>query len=192
MSRISYLRVSTSEQSVEAQRSALGGGFDKEFVDTGVSGATLAKDRPAFRELLRYVRENDFLMVYSVCRLGRDALDVQSTVRALIEKGVTIEVLGIGQIGRGVGELILAVLAQVADMERMRIRDRCEAGRNVARLALAQTQRTHRGKASLGRSKLHDPAEVAGWRRENGASISQTAKQFQVSAQTVKRYCAAA
>jgi putative DNA-invertase from lambdoid prophage Rac len=192
MSRISYLRVSSFDQSVEAQRVALGGAFDKEFVDTGVSGATLAKDRPAFGELLGYVRENDFLVVYSVCRLGRDALDVQSTVRALIEKGVTVEVLGIGQIGRGVGELILAVLSQVADMERLRIKMRCEAGRIAGRASLAATGKTHRGKASLGRSKIHDPKNVAAWRRENGASISQTAKQFQVSAQTVKRYCAAA
>lgn len=191
MSRISYLRVSSFDQSVEAQRNALGGGFDKEFIDEGVSGAVLAKDRPAFADLLRYVRDGDSISLYSVDRLGRDALDVQSTVRALIERGVTIEVLGLGQIGRGVGELILAVLAQVADMERLRIKQRCEAGRNVARLALAATNRTHRGKASLGRSKSHNPVEVATWRRDNRASISATAKQFQISLPTVKRYCAA-
>ena len=191
MSLISYLRVSTFDQSVEAQRNALGGGFDKEFVDSGVSGAILAKDRPAFADLLRYVREGDTVIVYSVCRLGRDALDVQSTVRSMIDRGITIEVVGLGQIGRGVGELILAVLAQVADMERMRIRERCAAGRDAARASLAATQKTHRGKAGLGRSKIHDPAEVAGWRRANCASISQTAHRFEISTQTVKRYCAA-
>ena len=192
MSRISYLRVSSFDQSVEAQRNALGGGFDKEFVDSGVSGAILAKDRPAFADLLGYVREGDTVSVYSVCRLGRDALDVQSTVRSMIDRGITIEVNGLGQIGRGVGELILAVLAQVADMERMRIKERCESGRIAGRASLAATGVTHRGKASLGRSKLHDPAEVAGWRRANAASISQTAKRFEISIQTVKRYCAAA
>ena len=192
MSRISYLRVSSFDQSVEAQRNALGGGFDKEFIDEGVSGAVLAKDRPAFADLLRYVREGDSVALYSVDRLGRDALDVQSTVRALIERGVIIEVLGLGQIGRGVGELILAVLAQVADMERLRIKQRCAAGRDAARVALAATNRTHRGKASLGRSKSHDPVEVSAWRRDNRASISATAKQFGISLPTVKRYCAAA
>jgi putative DNA-invertase from lambdoid prophage Rac len=191
VSRISYLRVSSFDQSVEAQRNALGGGFDKEFIDEGVSGAMLAKDRPAFAELLSYVREGDVISLYSVDRLGRDALDVQSTVRALIERGVMIEVLGLGQIGRGVGELILAVLAQVADMERLRIKQRCAAGRDAARVALAATNRTHRGKASLGRSKAHDPVEVAKWRRDNHASIKQTANHFRVSLPTVKRYCAA-
>lgn len=191
MSRISYLRVSSFDQSVEAQRNALGDGFDKEFVDSGVSGAILAKDRPAFADLLRYVREGDTVSVYSVCRLGRDALDVQSTVRSMIDRGIVIEVNGLGQIGRGVGELILAVLAQVADMERMRIKERCAAGRDAARASLAVTQKTHRGKLSLGRSKLHDPVEVSGWRRANSASISQTARRFEISVQTVKRYCAA-
>lgn len=190
MSRISYLRVSSLDQSVEAQRNALGGGFDKEFIDEGVSGATLAKDRPAFAELLGYVREGDSISLYAVDRLGRDALDIQSTVRLLLNKGVNIEVLGLGQIGRGVGELILAVLAQVADMERTRIKERCAAGRDAARASLAATQKTHRGKLSLGRSKIHDPKYVAAWRRENRASISQTAKQFQISLPTVKRYCA--
>ena len=110
----------------------------------------------------------------------------------MIERGVVIEVVGLGQIGRGVGELILAVLAQVADMERMRIVERCAAGRTAARASLEATQKTHRGKSSLGRSKLYDPAEVAGWRRANSASISQTAQRFDISLQTVKRYCAAA
>lgn len=40
MARVTYLRVSTTEQSVEAQRTALGAS-DKEFRDEGVSGGVL-------------------------------------------------------------------------------------------------------------------------------------------------------
>jgi putative DNA-invertase from lambdoid prophage Rac len=192
MSRISYLRVSSFDRSVEAQRNALGGGFDKEFIDEGVSGAVLAKDRPAFAKLLNYVREGDSVSLYAVDRLGRDALDIQSTVRLLINKGVTIEVLGLGQIGHGVGELILAVLAQVAGMERARFKERCDACRLGARFSLATTQKSYRGWSSLGRPKAQDPKDVAAWRREHRASISETAKQFQISVATVKRYCATA
>jgi putative DNA-invertase from lambdoid prophage Rac len=177
---------------VDAQRAALGGGFDKEFVDDGVSGAVLARDRPAFAELLRYVREGDTLAVYAVDRLGRDAIDVQTTVRSLIGRGVTVDVRGLGQISRGVGELVLAVLAQIAEMERSRITERCQSGREVARAALRSTGRTHRGKASLGRPRACNPIEVATWRRANGASISETARHFGVSLPTVKRACAAA
>lgn len=190
MSRIAYLRVSTSDQSVEAQRHALGGNFDCEFVDENVSGAIPATDRPAFAELLRYVRNGDSVAVYAVDRLGRDALDIQSTVRGLIERGVVVHVHGIGDIGRGAGEIVLAVLAQVADLERKRIMERTAAGRSVAVASLAATGKTHRGKTSMGRPKAKDSAEVAGWRRANKASIAETANQFSISENTVKRYCA--
>lgn len=128
--------------------------------------------------------------VYAVDRLGRDALDVQSVVRRMMESGVALEVRGLGRIARGVGELILAVLSQVADMERQRIRERTQSGRDAARQALALTGKTHRGKASLGRPVAHDPAEVVAWRKANRASIAATAAQFKLSVSTVKRYCA--
>ena len=188
MTRIAYFRVSTTDQSSEAQRAALGGAFGKTFEDSGVSGAVPAAQRPGFAALLRYVREGDTVAVYAVDRLGRDALDVQATVRHLLDLGVTVEVHGLGTIGRGVGELILAVLAQVADMERQRIVERCEAGREAARVSLRETGRTHRGKLSLGRPKAADAAEVRAWRAAHSASIAQTAEHFGISTATVKRY----
>lgn len=191
MQRIAYYRVSTRDQSVTAQSAAMGGAFDKEFCDEGVSGATLAADRPGFSQLLRFVRPGDTVYVYAVDRLGRDALDVQATVRALIDEGVTVNVHGLGAIGRGVGELILAVLAQVAEMERRRIVERCEAGRSAARASLAATGKTHRGAESLGRPKAADAETVREWRRANKASIRETAAHFTISEATVKRYGAA-
>lgn len=189
--RIAYYRVSTVDQSVEAQRLALGGNFDAEYNDTGVSGSTQAAKRPGFAKLLEGIRKGDTLHVYAVDRLGRDALDVQSTVRHLIDKGVTVDVHGIGPIGRGVGEIILAVLAQVADMERRKIVERCESGRVAARASLEATGRTHRGKESLGRPMAADIAAVVAWRRANAASIRDTATKFGLSSATVKRYHAA-
>jgi putative DNA-invertase from lambdoid prophage Rac len=191
VSRIAYYRTSTDGQSIEAQRQALGSSFDREFSDEGVSGSTLAADRPAFAKLLSYVREGDTVCVFALDRLGRDALDVQSTVRRLLGEGVTLDVRGLGPIGRGVGELIVAVLAQMADMERERIRERCDAGRDAARTALAATGKTHRGKHGLGRKPAADRDAVVSWRRGNTASISKTAEHFGISKATVARYCAA-
>lgn len=190
MSRLAYYRVSTSDQSIEAQRQALGGSFDKEFSDHGVSGGVMAVERPGFASLLSYAREGDTVCIYAIDRLGRDALDVQATVRDLMAKGVTVDVRGLGPIGKGVGELIVAVLAQVADMERQRIKERCDAGRAAARASLAATGKTHRGKVSLGRPMANDPAAVLSWRKDNAASIAVTARHFNLSAATVKRYCA--
>lgn len=189
--RIAYYRVSTGDQSIEAQRHALGSDFDKEFADEGVSGGTMAADRPGFAKLLEQVRNGDTVYVYAVDRLGRDALDVQATVRDLIRRGVTLHVNGLGVLAGDAGELILAVLAQVADMERRKIRERTEGGRATARAALQATGKTHRGKSSLGRPKAQDAAAVAAWRTENEASIRETAAHFHLSDATVKRYCAA-
>jgi putative DNA-invertase from lambdoid prophage Rac len=199
VARIAYYRTSTDGQSIEAQRAALGGDFWKEFADEGVSGAVKAEDRPDFSELLKIIREGDSLHVYALDRLGRDALDVQATVRHLLGLGVTLDVLGLGPIGRGVGELIVAVLAQMADIERHRIKERCDSGRAAAKAALEATGRTHRGKASLGRpvGRRKDkedvsPADVVAWRKDNGASIKGTCDHFGLSKATVSRYWAAA
>lgn len=192
MSHLAYYRVSTTDQSIETQRAALTQlhDIDREFKDEGVSGAVLAANRPGFSALLEYVRQGDTLHVYAVDRLGRDAIDVQSTIRALLAKDVTVHIHGLGQIAKGVGELIIAVLAQVADMERQRIRERTSAGRELARATLAATGKTHRGKASLGRPR-GDAEKVKAWRLSHDASIKQTADQFNLSPSTVKRYCAA-
>ena len=91
--------------------------------------------------------------------------------------------------------MILAVLAQVADMERGRIKERTAAGRAKARDSLATTGKTHRGKASLGRpvgrvaGALVNPPSVASWKYEHKASIAATAAHWGISTATVKRYC---
>jgi putative DNA-invertase from lambdoid prophage Rac len=189
--RLAYYRVSTTDQSIEAQRHAMGGPFDREFSDEGVSGGIMAADRPGFAKLLDVVRKGDVVHVYAVDRLGRDALDVQTTVRRLMDLGATLHIHGIGVVGGGAGEIVLAVLAQVADLERRKIRERTEAGRAAARAALEATGQTHRGKTSLGRPMAADAATVVTWRRANEASIKQTAGHFGLSEATVKRYCAA-
>jgi putative DNA-invertase from lambdoid prophage Rac len=190
--RIAYYRVSTGDQSIDAQRTALGGSFDDEYRDEGISGATLAADRPGFAKMLASVRKGDTVCVYAVDRLGRDAIDVQTTVRDLIAKGVTVDIHGLGPIRGDVGGIIVAVLAQVAQMERNRIKERCDTGRAAARVAIAETGKTHKGKHGLGRKPLDQGPAIAAWRKANGASISQTADHFKVSPASVKRYCSQA
>jgi len=189
--RIAYYRVSTTDQSIEAQRKAMGGPFDQEFSDEGVSGGVMAANRPGFAAMLDKVRKGDTVHVYAVDRLGRDAIDIQTTVRDLIEDRVTVHVHGLGPIAPGVGEIILAVLAQVAQMERRRIAERTADGRKAARDALKATGKTHRGKDSLGRPFAANARDVAAWRKSNEASITQTARHFGISPASVKRYCAA-
>lgn len=189
--RFAYYRVSTADQLTDAQSHAMGGKFDREFSDEGVSGGTMAAERPGFANLLEVLRAGDTVCVNAVDRLGRDALDVQATVRRLMQMDVTLHIHGIGVVGGGAGEIVLAVLAQVADLERRKIMERTGAGREAARASLAATGKTHRGKDSLGRPKAKDGAVVVEWRRANSASIKETARRFEISEATVKRYCTA-
>lgn len=194
MTHIAYYRVSDSSQSIQSQKAALTHAslIEHTFMDEGVSGAIPAANRPGFAALLTYIRSGDTLHTYAVDRLGRDAIDVQTTIRALIDKGVIIHINGLGAIGKGVGELIVAVLAQVADMERARINERTAAGRALAQATLDATGKTHRGKASMGRPVKADASTVKAWREKDGESILSTAKEFKISTATVKRYCKAA
>ena len=106
-------------------------GFAKEYIDEVISDAVLAASLPGFSALLEFARDGDTIHVYAVDRMGRDAIDTQSTIKKLLVKGVSVNVRGLGLIAKGVGELIVAVLAQVTEMERERghhrFDDKCKA-----------------------------------------------------------------
>ncbi len=201
---IAYYRVSSKDQSIEAQRKELrdssGADFDLEFKDEGVSGLVPALSRVGFGlHLMRHLRAGDTLHVNAVDRLGRDAIDVQATVRKLTEMGVGVNVRGIGRLEGATATIVLAVLSSLAAIEVERLQARAKAGREKARESLAATGRTHKGAAGLGRPrgriKGRDggnvtvvPAEVVKWKTKNNASIAKTAAKFGISESTVKTY----
>ena len=84
----------------------------------------------------------------------------------------------------------LPKLSSLTPDEAARIKERCDSGRAAARASLEATGRTHKGKTSLGRPKAADAAQVAAWRREQGATIAATMAHFGISRATVARYCA--
>jgi len=192
MSQVAYFRVSTSDQSIASQRAALLKAleltkFDKEFSDVGISGATLANSRKGFSDLKAYLRKGDTLCVYSIDRLGRDAIDIQTVIRDLLQASINVHVVGLGLLTQGAGEIVVAVLAQIAQLERTTIHQRTAAGRKLAKDTHVNSGKTHRGKKSLGRPKKIEYKDVIQWRASNKASISATASHFGISVATVKR-----
>ena len=174
MAVIGYLRVSTGEQSIGAQRHSIEQTHKVEtwFADEGVSGAVEALQRPEFAELFKFIRKGDTLIVPAVDRLGRNTIDVLDTVEALQGKGVSIISLREGfDLSTPIGKAMLTMLAAVAELERSNIKTRQMAG-----IAKAKAE----GKA-LGREKTIDDAAVAIWRKENTASIKMTAEHFGIS-----------
>ncbi len=182
---IAYLRVSTDDQTCENQHRQVEHRFkvDKWFTEEGVSGSVAARTRPAMSALLAYAREGDTVVVVAIDRLGRNTIDVLSTVEALQSKGVSVISLREGfDLSTACGKLMLTMMAAFAQMERENMKSRQLAGLERARAE---------GKA-LGRAKTIDDAEVAQWRSANSASIKQTAGQFGISVASVKRACSAA
>lgn len=53
---------------------------DEWFSDEGISGTVRAVERPGFSDLFKYVRKGDTLIVGAVDWLGRDTIDILSTV----------------------------------------------------------------------------------------------------------------
>jgi putative DNA-invertase from lambdoid prophage Rac len=135
-----YGRVSTTEQTAENQRHELKtAGYDikpsRWVVDEGVSGSVPAMQRPAFRKLvyritdLRDEDHRDVLVVSKLDRLGRDAIDVMSTVDELKTLGVSVRVHALDgtDLNSSAGRFMLQMLAAVAELERNIIRERTAA-----------------------------------------------------------------
>lgn len=183
MSTIAYLRVSTDDQSTEAQRHAIEQIHNIEhwYVDEATSGTTKALQREGFGELFKFVRKGDTVVIFAIDRLGRDTIDVLETVRALKGKGVAIISVREGfDLSNDYGTVILSVLASLAELERSNIKARQLAG-------IARARATGR---KLGAPKKIDDHAVSAWRAANSATIQETATQFGISIATVKRACA--
>ena len=124
---IGYVRVSTSDQNVENQKQQIteaGYSVNRWFSDEAVSGAVKASDRPGFGELLSYVREGDTLIVIAIDRLGRNTIDVLSTVEMLQAKGVKVVSLREGfDLSTPVGKAMLTMMAGLASLEKDLIRE---------------------------------------------------------------------
>jgi len=185
-----YARVSTNDQTTSNQRlemEATGHKIDARrwFADEGVSGAVPALQRPQFAKLvekLEGMQDEDYrdvLVVAKLDRLGRDALDVQSTVRLLAGRGVGVRVLNLGEtdLTSPAGKLLLTMLSAVAEMERDLLVERTQAG-----LARAKAE----GK-TLGRpSKTNDAQKTAiRDRLAKGDTVSSVASAFKLSRATV-------
>lgn len=183
MTVLAYVRVSTEDQSTQAQRHSIAQAHNVEhwYDDEATSGATKAAQRSGFAALLKFARKGDTLIVSAIDRLGRDTIDVLETVEALTAKGVAVVSMREGfDLSSPIGKAMLTMLAAVAELERSNIKARQMAG--IAR-ARATGQK-------LGAPKKIDDAAVSAWRKAQKATIQQTAHQFGISIAAVKRACA--
>ena len=184
MATFAYGRVSTKDQTTENQRFEIeraGYKADYWYADEGVSGKVSASQRPQFAKLLGQIRDGEMLVVSKLDRLGRDALDVGATIKALAARKIEVLVLQLGKMDltSPAGKLMLNMLSAVAEMERDLLVERTQAG-----LARAKQQ----GK-TLGRpTKTTDEqrAQIIA-KHQAGATISDLSRQYGVSRLSIAR-----
>lgn len=186
MSRVFlYARVSTADQTTQNQlNEAAAAGFAvdaRRVVEETISGSVAASERPGFCKLVDKLEDGDVLVVTKLDRLGRNAMDVRSTVEALAGMGVRVHCLALGgtDLTSSSGKLTMSVIAAVAEFERDLLIERTQSG-----LQRAKAQ----GK-TLGRPSALSPeqCEVVLKRLAQGESVSHLAKSYRVSRQTIMR-----
>lgn len=147
---LGYVRVSSADQakddrsSLQVQQDIIEGyartrGINKYgvqiFTDAGVSGATKLAMRPAGDELLKSMAPGDTVIASKLDRMFRSASDAIAMFEVFKERGVDLILFDISHepVSAGVGKLIMTILAAVADMERIRIKERTAEGRKAKR-----------------------------------------------------------
>ncbi|MBP5090129.1 recombinase family protein, partial [Pseudomonas chlororaphis] len=102
-----------------------------------ISGSTMAMERPQFAKLVERLEKSDVLIVTKLDRLGRNAMDVRSTVDTLAASGVRVHCLALGgaDLTSSAGRMTMGVIAAVAEFERDLLIERTQAGLSRARAA---------------------------------------------------------
>jgi len=131
--KVGYARVSTKEQSLDAQVAALVAAGCEEVHREKLSGKS-ADTRPQLRAAIKFVRKGDALVVTKLDRLARSILDLNEIAQELHSKGANLIVLDQAGIDTttATGKLVFDVLGSVAEFERKLIAERVTAGRTRA------------------------------------------------------------
>lgn len=180
-----YCRVSTTDQNPENQiREIKSAGFKvdpKRVVSETVSGSTAAMERKEFARLVDRLEEGDVLVVTKLDRLGRNAMDLRSTVEALASEGVKVHCLALGGVDltSAAGKMTMGVIAAVAEFERDLLVERTQAG---LRRAKANGKQLGRPSALTDAQK-----EAVLAKRSQGLSLGVLAKEYGVSRAAIQR-----
>ena len=186
MTRVfAYCRVSTAEQTTDNQvQEIAASGFlvnGQRIVTETVSGSVAAMERKGFLTLLNKLESGDVLVVTKLDRLGRNAMDVRSTVERLASLGVRVHCLALGgsDLTSPAGKMIMTVIAAMAEFERDLLVERTQSG-----LARAKSQGKTLGRPqSLGEDAIK--AVVA--RLGQGETVAALAREFGTSRQSIMR-----
>lgn len=180
MAIVSYVRVSSTDQSFERQLSILESSGIKveKFFKEKISGKDTK--RPQLNSMLDYVREGDVIYITEFSRLARSTTDLLNLIKVLEEKKVILKSIKENlDLSTPQGRLMLTMLGAIAEFEREMIRERQQDGIKTA----VKTGITKTGKA-FGRPK-HELTEerkiiIQKW-IDKELSVKQAVEMLKVS-----------
>lgn len=179
--RIGYARVSTVDQNLTRQITALGD-VDRLFEEK-VSGAR-RDGRTALAEMIAYARRDDTVVVSSMDRLARSVVDLNQIVSELVAKGVAVQFLAERVTFRPgttdpFAEFQLNVMASFAQLERAIAKERQAEGIRAAKARGVYT----------GRARKLTAGDLANAREWIGAGVpkAEVARRLGVDRSTLYR-----
>ena len=176
---LGYARVSTGGQNLEAQVEALKAAGAERIYSEKISGSQL--DRPELYRLLDQLRPSDVVVVAKYDRLSRSLQDLLIIVETIRNRGAGFRSLAEDiDTTTPAGRLVFHVMSSIAQFELERIAERTKEGLAAAR---------KRGRVGGRPPALSNErrAEVQRMRDQEGRSISELARLFQVSPNTIRR-----
>ena len=198
MATIFYARVSTSEQTVEHQRTqaeAAGFVFDQVVIDEGVSGVTTKlAERLGGRRLFDLLRAGDTLVVRWVDRLGRNYEDVSDNIQAFMRRSVVIKTFINGMtfdgatkdpMTKAVRDALIGFMAALSQAQAEANKEAQRAGIAYAKVSPdPQKPKTYLGRRpSYTESQISEVVALTG----EGKGVSAVAKQLGLSRAAIYR-----
>jgi DNA invertase Pin-like site-specific DNA recombinase len=168
---------------------------EKIFIDK-ISGAIPFNERPQAKELLVAIKKNEinYISTSSIDRMGRSTLDVLQTLDVLTKLNVVVKVdnLGLESLVNGkenpTFKLIISVLANISEMERLSLRERQLEGIQIAKRNGVYKGR-EKGTSETKEEVLQKYVSVVNYlkRTKNKPSYTEIAKLCDCSKNTVQK-----
>lgn len=193
MKKYGYIRVSTKEQNLERQISAM---REEEIEDKNIYADQISGkdfDRPQYNKLIKRLKPGDLLVIKSIDRLGRNYTEILEQWRIITKimktniQVIDMPLLNTNMVhgdltGVFISDLVLQILAYVAETERGFIKQRQAEGIAVAK----------KNGVKFGQPKKEVPEEFESycqmW-KDKKISVRQGAKAVGMSPSTFYRRC---
>lgn len=126
MQRESGLSIDEQQVKIRARAVENGWNLDRIYVDAGVSGSVPLGRRPEGAKLLAAVKPGDVVVSARMDRCFRSAADALHTIENFKRRKISLWLLDLGNdcSGNGISELIVTILAAVAQFECTLISER--------------------------------------------------------------------